>query len=29
MTQPSYIRTHPSPLPDASQYTSKGFSMFG
>jgi hypothetical protein len=29
MTQPSCIRTHPSPLPDASQYTSKGFSISG
>jgi hypothetical protein len=28
MTHPSCIRTHSSPQPDASQYTSKGFSIF-
>jgi hypothetical protein len=29
MTRLSCIRTHPKPVPDASQYTSKGFSMSG
>jgi hypothetical protein len=29
MTQPSRIRTHPKLVPDASQYTLKGFSMSG
>jgi hypothetical protein len=27
--QPSCMRTHPSPVPDASQYTSKDFVMSG
>jgi len=29
MTQSSCIRTHPNPIPDASQNTSKGFSISG
>jgi hypothetical protein len=29
MTQPSCIRTHPKLVPNASQYTSKGFSTSG
>ena len=29
MTQSSYIRTHPKMVPDASQNTSKGFSISG
>ena len=29
MTQPSCIITHPKPVPDASQNTSKGFSISG
>ena len=29
MTQPSYIKTHPKLVPEASQNTSNGFSMSG